>query len=76
MQSLAKQPMMGAYATGSRYLVNTTTIVGIVLMLPLAYGALFQARPREWVIAHASIAMLEIAGFIAGLILVLLGVWQ
>lgn len=55
--------------------MNTITIIGIVLMLPLAYGALFQARPREWVLAHASIAMLEIAGFVAGLILVVLGVW-
>lgn len=55
--------------------MNTTTIVGILLMLPLAYGALFQARPKNWAFEHASIAMLEIAGFVSGLILILVGVF-
>lgn len=66
---------MTRYSIGSRYLMNTTTIVGILLMLPLAYGALFQARPKNWAFEHASIAMLEIAGFVSGLILILVGVF-
>ncbi|WP_154667887.1 hypothetical protein [Pseudoduganella violaceinigra] len=55
--------------------MSTTTIIGFLLMLPLGYGALFQARPKNWVFEHASIAMLEIAGFVSGLILVLVGVF-
>ncbi|WP_154668199.1 hypothetical protein [Pseudoduganella violaceinigra] len=54
--------------------MNTTTIIGMLLTLPFGYGALFQARPKEWVFEHASIAMLEIAGFALGLICVLVGV--
>jgi len=65
--------MMALYSIGSRRHVNTTATIGILLMLPLAYGALFQSRPRDWVPEHASIAMLEIAGFVIGLILLLAG---
>lgn len=67
--------MMSRYSTRSKKLMNTTTIIGLVLMLPFAYGALFQSRPQNWMPEHASIAMLEIAGFVLGLILVLLGVF-
>ena len=55
--------------------MSTATIIGILLMLPLGYGALFQSRPKNWAFKHASIAMLEIAGFVGGLILVLVGVF-
>lgn len=55
--------------------MSTSTIIGIVLMLPFAYGALFQSRPKNWVPEHASIAMLEIAGLVIGLILVLAGLF-
>ncbi|MYN05323.1 hypothetical protein GTP41_24810 [Pseudoduganella sp. DS3] len=55
--------------------MNTLAIVGILLMLPFAYGALFQSRPKNWVPEHASIAMLEIAGLVIGLILFLIGVF-
>lgn len=44
-------------------------------MLPFAYGTLFQSRPKNWVPEHASIAMLEIAGFVIGVILVMLGLF-
>lgn len=66
---------MSKYSIGSRQIVNTTTITGIVLMLPFAYGTLFQSRPKNWVPEHASIAMLEIAGFVIGVILVMLGLF-
>lgn len=65
---------MTSYVLGSRYPMNATTIVGMLLMLPFAYGALFQSRPKKWVLEHASIALLEIAGLVIGLILVLVGV--
>lgn len=54
--------------------MNTATITGILLMLPLGYGALFQTRPKNWGFEDASIAMLEIAGFVLGLICILVGV--
>ena len=66
--------MMNGYEIGSRYLMNTATITGILLMLPLGYGALFQTRPKNWGFEDASIAMLEIAGFVLGLICILVGV--
>lgn len=53
----------------------TTTFIGMLLMLPLVFGALFQSRPKQWAFAHASIAILEIVGFVSGLILVLIGVF-
>lgn len=54
--------------------MNATAIIGILLMLPFLYGAIFQSRPKNWVPEHASIAMLEIAGFLLGLICILVGV--
>lgn len=63
------------YVTGSRCFMNTTTIIGFLLVLPFIYGALFQSRPKNWVPEHASIAMLEIASMVIGVIIVLVGVF-
>jgi len=54
--------------------MNTIIIIGILLMLPLVYTALFQTRSGEWDFNHKSIAILGIAGFLVGIIFLLVGV--
>lgn len=65
---------MTNYKVGSRCDMNSAITIGILLVLPLVFGALFQRKPKTWAINHASIAMLEIAGFVVGLVFILAGV--